>query len=351
MTWWSLLLHLNCIGPPPMNNIKTSSRRVTPWTDDKSATPLQSSIDTWNHYNYERRHPSVSEAGESKLINSIPLTVCRHCSGSNIIRHGLTSTGILRYKCKDCGKTFTALTNTIFDSRKIPISEWLDFLLDIFGYSSLNLASKGNRNASNTTKYWMDKVFLVLKKYQEGIVLEGDIQLDETYYKVRSSDIQKKESGQEPRGISRNQICIGIACDKKHVVCYFIGHGKPTKQSMVSTFSSHIKPGSHLVHDMEHSHNALVKKLELESTSYGSRELKKLSDKDNPLNDVNQYCRLVKLFLNAHSGFMRCDIQDYINLFSFIINPPENKYMKVENFINRAIEFPVLHRYRDENIN
>jgi hypothetical protein len=76
------------------------------------------------------------------------------------------------------------LTNTIFDSHKIPLSEWLDFLLSIFGYGSFSLVSKSNRNAYNTTRFWMDKVFLVLREYQDTLVLSGELQLDETYYKV-----------------------------------------------------------------------------------------------------------------------------------------------------------------------
>lgn len=329
-----------------MNDIKTSSRRVTPWTGDRSATPLQASIDKWNHRNYERRHPSVSGSGEASLLNTFRLASCRHCGSSNIIRYGHTRTGVYRYRCKDCGKTCNVLTNTIFDSRKIPISEWLDFLLDIFGYSSFNLASKGNRNANNTTKYWMNKVFLVLRSCQSDIILEGDILIDETYYKVRSTDIRRKPSGLEYRGISQNQICIGIACDKDHVICYLVGHGKPSKKKLYRLFGPQIKQGSHLIHDMEHSHEVLVRRLKLESTTYNSKEAKKLEDSVNPLNQVNQYCRLLKLFLNAHSGFIRSDIQDYLNLFSFMMNPPESKYEKVEKFLNMAISLPILHRYR-----
>jgi hypothetical protein len=39
------------------------------------------------------------------------------------------------------------------------LSEWLDFMLSVFGYDSFRLVSKSNRNAYNTTRYWMDKMF------------------------------------------------------------------------------------------------------------------------------------------------------------------------------------------------
>jgi hypothetical protein len=33
------------------------------------------------------------------------------------------------------------------------LSEWLDFMLSVFGYGSFRLVSKSNRNAYNTTRY------------------------------------------------------------------------------------------------------------------------------------------------------------------------------------------------------
>ncbi len=80
---------------------------------------------------------------------------------------------------------------------------------------------------------------------------------------------------------------------------------------------------------------------------YDAREIKKLPDSENPLNQVNQYCRLLKLFLKAHSGFIRDDMQDYLNLYCFIMNPPNDKHLKVENFMNLAFDCRILHRYRD----
>jgi transposase-like protein len=327
-------------------NIRSKSRKETPWTGKPDATPLQAFIDTCNQNNYFRRHPDNAETGESQFINSYQLTSCRWCGSGHIKAYGHTSLGIRRWKCNDCGRTFTPITGTIFDSRKIPLSEWLDFMLSVFGYGSFRLVSKSNRNAYNTTRYWMDKMFLVLRRCQQGVVLSGKIELDETYYKVRQPDIERRPDGKEYRGLSRNQICISIACDSRHVVCFEEGTGKPKKQKVYDLFREHIQPGCRLVHDMERAHSLLVEELHLESTTYNSKVIKLLPDKENPLNDVNQYCRLLQLFLGSHSGFIRDGIQDYLNLFCFISNPPEDKFEKVEKFMRWAMLFPDLCRYR-----
>jgi hypothetical protein len=43
---------------------------------------------------------------------------------------------------------------------------------------------------------------------------------------------------------------------------------------------------------------------------------------------------------------MRSDIQSYLNVFSVLMNQPENKYEKVEKLLSRAMGFPILLRYR-----
>jgi hypothetical protein len=98
---------------------------------------------------------------------------------------------------------------------------------------------------------------------------------------------------------------------------------------------------------MEQAHSLLVETLDLKSIAFDSREIKKLPDSENPLNRVNLYCRLLKIFLNAHSGFKRDDLQNYLNLFSFVMNPPGDKQKKVEKFMNQALDCRIVHRYRD----
>jgi transposase-like protein len=328
------------------NDIVTKSRRKTPWTKAESATPLQGFIDRCTERDYAHRHPTFEETCESGFINSYDLKNCRYCGSSNIVRNGKSDNGITRFKCKGCGKQFTAITNTMFDSHKIPISEWIGFLLDIFGYGSFSLTSKVNRNAGNTTKYWMDKTFLLLEGIQDDIVLEGRVWIDETFYKVRNEDIQYHEDGKEYRGLSVNQMCIGIACNGRYSVFFLEGYGKTSARKTMEAFSRLIKPGSVLVHDKEKSHHKLVKELGLISEVYDSKESKKLPDSENPLDKVNDLCRLLQMFLKAHSGFKRDDLQNYLNVFHVIINPPENKYEKIEKLLNRAMDNPILLRYR-----
>ncbi|MCI7767989.1 MAG: hypothetical protein MSJ26_08455 [Oscillospiraceae bacterium] len=98
--------------------------------------------------------------------------------------------------------------------------------------------------------------------------------LDETYYSLMMRERVRDESGRLLRGLSRNQICIGVATDKKHTICFVEGFGKPSQKRSYDAFKDHIAPGSTLIHDKEKTHKKLVEKLNLKSVSYLSAELK-----------------------------------------------------------------------------
>ena len=103
--------------------------------------------------------------------------------------------------------------------------------------------------------------------------MSGTVWLDETFYRVRSEDVEPNEDGGKLRGISKNQIRIGVATDKQYTVFLVEGTGKPTQKQTYETFKSHIKPNSTLIHDKEIAHKKLVKELDLNSVSYVSYQV------------------------------------------------------------------------------
>ena len=222
-----------------------------------------------------------------------------------------------------------------------------EYCMNLFRHVSISVDSWNNRNAFSTSRYWLQKVFLTLQGSQNGIVLSGDVWLDETYYSVISRDVVRHEDGKKLRGISRNQICIGVATDKKYSIFLVEGYGRPSQKKTFETFHNHIAPGSMLIHDKEQTHAKLIKGLDLKSTVYASDDLKGLSDKENPLEPVNRQHALVKHFLNAHGGFLRENLQGYLDLFSFVTNPPYDLAEKVDYLLNMVFQYPKSLRYRD----
>ena len=323
------------------------SRRKTPWDEKEDKTPMQNFL--YRHYqdSYVDRHPKLTDTGETELINSYVCTECPHCACESIKLNGYTKNGVQRYKCLVCAQTFTPVTRTIFEGHKISISEWMDYTLNIFRYVSINADSWNNRNAFTTSRYWLEKLFLVLESYQESLILSGEVWLDETFYSVRNEDIERTEEGDKLRGLSTNQMCIGVACDRSHTLCVFEGYGKPSQKKTYDAFKNNIEVGSTLIHDKERAHRKLVTALGLNSIAHDASKIKLLSDNDNPLKRVNRVHYLLKAFLYAHTSFARDRLQGYLNLFSYVMNPPENPLEKVEVLLDLAFHNPKTLRYRD----
>ena len=188
---------------------------------------------------------------------------------------------------------------------------------------------------------------MLLQGSQDGIVLSGRVWLDETYYSVMMKDRVLNEDGTNPRGLSKNKICVGVATDKKNTVIIAEGFGKPSQKMSYSSFRSHIAQGSTLVHDKESTHKKLVSDLSLISEEYAAKDLKGLEDFENPLDPVNHLHYLIKRFLYAHSGFDRREIQGYLDLYAFVLNPPSDKLEKVDVLLNLVFQNPKILRYRD----
>lgn len=311
-------------------------------------TPVQEFLYMEYERLYQHRHPPLAGSGEDTLINSFVPKICPHCESTRFGKAGFTRNHIQRYCCYTCGKTFTPVTGTIFDGHKIAIHEWIDYTLNIIRYVSINADSWNNRNAFTTARYWLEKIFLVLRVYYSDIEpLSGRVCLDETYFTVRPEDIQRTPDGSKLHGLSRNQLCIGVACTDDRILCMFEGNGKPSKTKTLKAFKSFIEPGSTLVHDKEKTHLELVKQLNLISEAYAASEIKALPDKKNPLRRVNEVHARLKNFLHAHNSFNRDSIQGYLDVFTFAMNPPSDPLEKVELLLNLSFQTSKTLRYRD----
>lgn len=327
------------------NHKKSKSRRKTPW-DNFERTETQEFIRTVHLHLYEQKHEDLLGSNESVLLNSVKLEECRYCGSVNIKRNGYTKNRIAKYYCKVCSRNFNVTTCTIFQNHKISVKEWIEYWRNLLGYLSLGADSWNNRNAFTTAKYWFKKTSAVCAGYQKQFKLGNIVYMDETYISVSKADIITN-NGKKLRGISRNQICIGTITDGVHTIVAILGRGKPTQNAVYDSFSPYINKGSSIVHDKERAHKKLIKELELKSIVYSSKELKKCEDKDNPLDTVNRVHDLLKKFFRAHSGFNKDELIDYLNVFSFMINTPEDVLEKIDILLEWALRNPYSLKYRD----
>jgi ribosomal protein L37AE/L43A len=295
---------------------------------------------------FDARHGAPKDY-EVALVNGLPVASCPKCGSSDVKRDGFRQDGVRVYRCKACRKRFNPLTGTLFDSHKIPISDWIGFLVDIFRCVSCRTAALGNENADSTGHYWLSKVFLALDGYQDGIELHGDVGVDECFVPVRPKDLSLDAKGRKLKGLSRNQICIYCATDGKGAVLKSFGHGKPSKKGIRATILPHIGTASRFHDDGEKSHSAIEEELGLERTVHLSKDTKGLADKENPMEDINGVHRLFKRLIRAHGAFDREDIGHWCDLGAFLYNHHGDVAGMVTDLLERAISGRRIARYRE----
>ena len=325
-----------------MNEKQLKALRAMFSDGEPSSAMMVSTLSEW----YDAKHRRASPE-EVAFINSLPAESCPYCGSTGLRRDGFAKkTGLLIRECKTCGRKFNPLAGTIFDSRKIPFSEWVEFLLHLFQFHSVRTSAFDNRNADSTGFYWLSKAFLVVDGIQDEIVLSGDVFIDETYFPRWKSGTETK-GGRRLRGLSRNQFCVCSATDGKRCSLVLCGVGKPSGNKAVKGYSGHIAKGSRIIHDGDNSHDALISLLGLGSEIHPTSETKGLPDQDNPMEPINEVHRYLSGFIGSHRGFSRDELQGWLNLFCFWWNTPGDAFQKAQEFIKLAAKKRTMLRYRD----
>ena len=303
---------------------------------------MVSTISEW--YDAKHRKPSKEEVD---FINSIVIEECPFCESKEIRRDGFNKkTGLAIRECKTCGRKFNPLAGTIFDSRKIPFSEWIEFLVHLFQFHSVRTTAFDNRNAVTTGLYWLSKVFLVVDDIQSDIVFSGKVWIDETYFPGWKSESVTK-NGRLLSGLSRNQFCVCSATDGKRCMLYLYGVGRPSSAKALRAYSSVIARGSMVVHDGDDSNKALVESLGLKEETSTATETKGIADDKNPMEPINEVRRFLAGFIGPHNGFSREELRGWLNLFRFYWNTYGSAFENAQAFIESAVKKRTKLRYRD----
>ena len=134
---------------------------------------------------------------------------CGHCKSAKFGTWGHAS-GLRRYKCKDCGRTFNALTGT-------PLAQlhrraaWLDYARAMVDLVSLREAEERADISLDTSFRWRHR-FLQAAKDKRPSAVTGIVEADETFI-LKSEKGSRKISGRKPRKRGgkerpRNPACL-----------------------------------------------------------------------------------------------------------------------------------------------
>ena len=105
------------------------------------------------------------------------LRICPHCRGMHVVRNGMAR-GLQRYRCRDCSKTFNALTGTPL-ARLRYRQRWLEQSQALIDGLSITKVAQQLSVARSTAFRWRHR-FLALPHLVKAGRLDGIVEADET---------------------------------------------------------------------------------------------------------------------------------------------------------------------------
>jgi transposase-like protein len=210
--------------------------------------------------------PAVEQGRIAAVIEDAiaPGLCCPRCQGKQLYRHG-TKSGLQRFRCRACGRTFNSLTGTPL-ARLRHKEKWLDFGDCMLDSRTVRKAAARLEVTKNTSLRWRHR-FLMLTKTDRPACLNGIAEADETFLlesQKGTRNLQRparKRGGKaSKRGISKEQVCILVARDRSgNTVDFVTGRGPVTVVQLKEHLPPVLAPDTLLVTDANKAYQAFAR--------------------------------------------------------------------------------------------
>ncbi len=251
-----------------------------------------------------------------ELSDSFDSSFCPHCSKKHIIKYGKDKHGNQRFLCKDCHKSFSPITGTLFAYSKKDAYQWYLYIESLFRGDTIIESAKRAGICEQTSLVWRHKILSVCATLtSQDPVLDGIVHLDE-----KLSDV--KYPGMTVNGTTPKTIKRGISDQKRNIVCAIDEHnhkiiqvserGRIHTQNLYDIYKDKIPSSCTVVSDSLRSYHGLMKRLGVTWIKIPSGK----KEKDGyTLDRINQLHSSIELFLHRYRGISDKYLKNYIGLY------------------------------------
>ena len=239
---------------------------------------------------------------------------CPHCHAESIHKWGVRS-GLQRYRCKVCSKTFNVLTHTPL-ARLRHKEVWIDYAQDLLEGKSIRESAKHCNVDKSTTFRWRHRMLQVPKK-TKAEHLHGIVEFDETYFLESHKgerDLERKPrkrgSKASKRGISSEQTAVLVVRDRNGNTTDSILE-KSNQETIAAVMLPIVDSDALLCSDTKPSYKAFAKKnnFELKTINVSAKEhVKGIYHVQN----VNAYDSRLKAWMQHFHGVATKYLDSYL---------------------------------------
>lgn len=318
------------------NNIEDSLRELNINEKKRLLTLLKQSLGFSNHIDDEL----INEIKESKFKDGF---YCPHCNCKHIVRYGKNN-NIQRYKCKECGKTFTEMSFSPLN-RTRHADKWLLFIECMIEGYSLRKSAEIVDVTYVTLFYWRHKILSALKQISIE-KFEGIVEMDETYLlysekgkkHIKGRKSRKRGGVSRYRGISHEQVCILVARDReKQTMSKVTCMGRIIKSQVDNTIGKYLDKENILCTDNWRAYKTYAQEKHMEHYRIKSNGKIHVIKGIYHIQNVNSYHQRFKKWLDRFNGVATKYLDNYLSWFRFLdCNGFENTQKNIRNMMINA---------------
>ena len=252
---------------------------------------------------------------------------CIYCGSGAVKKDGIQHNK-QRYRCKTCGRTFVATSNSVMRGSHFDRDTWKEVIEDTFKGFSIEFTADNLGLSHPTVFYMRHKILLALEQLEKEnpTMLKNVQEFDETYVlesmkgkkfdEDATREPRKRGEKAQKRGLSNEQVCIMTGVERKgpSVFATSVNRATPTKAEIKEAFAQHIEDGAIIFTDGAKSYSVLEDAYECVVHGMSVEEMKK--SKTANLNNVNSFHSFIKSRYRDYKGVASKYINRYSTLFA-----------------------------------
>ena len=279
------------------------------------------------------------------FISKKEVGCCPHCKSDKFVKNG-SSRGTKRFLCKNCDKSFTTTTDTIFFNAKKDLSVWRKYIQCMIEKNSLRKTAEICGISLPTAFTWRHKILDALQNMMKEVELDGVVEVDETFvplsFKGHHKDFNlprpAKHRGEPAtrRGLSKEQVCVSCGVNLNGLSVSKISNlGKPNLQDIEKVLDGKIAKDSVLVTDSFRAYLKLAKDMGLSHI-----RIPRKSHKVGTFNiqTINSYhSRLKAMLIYNFKGVSTKYLNNYLVYHNFVNFAKDTKKDKEAILLNHIV--------------
>lgn len=213
----------------------------------------------------------------NQFVQNTHYSVCPVCGVSEprIIKKGFLG-GKQRVLCKECGRKFVTTCGRLNYNSQQSEASWSIVIVDTLNAIPLHETAAEIDCAVDTVFHMRHKFLLLLEQvlFEQGEVMEGIVEIDETYLPDSFKGIKRTEGRKarkhgepaEKRGLSDEKMCVFMGTNRMgKEVAQCVNRARPSSQEVIEVFGDVIKEKSMLINDGLFSNYERIKRNQLTS--------------------------------------------------------------------------------------